>query len=57
MRQITSLLFVSMSFVIPLDYSVVNVGVVDSQPAVMIYFKRTASTYNHVPVTLGLGSY
>ena len=31
-----SSLFVSMSFVIHLDYSVVNVGVVDHQPAVMM---------------------
>ena len=29
-------LFVSMSFVTRLDYSVVNVGVVDHQPAVMM---------------------
>ena len=31
-----SSLFVSMSFATPLDYSVVNVGVVDLQPAVMM---------------------
>ena len=31
-----SFLFVSMSFVTHLDYSVVNVGVVDPQPAVMM---------------------
>ena len=32
-----SSLFVSISFVILLDYSVVNVGVVDPQPAVMMW--------------------
>ena len=36
-RQTMSLLFVSMSFITPLDYSVVNVRVVDHQPAVMMY--------------------
>ena len=36
MRQTLSLLFISMSFVTPLDYSVVNVKMmVDNQPAVM----------------------
>ena len=35
-RQTLSLLFISMSFVTPLDYSVVNVKMmVDNQPAVM----------------------
>ena len=32
-----SSLFVSMSFATPMDYSVVNVGVVGHQPAVMMY--------------------
>ena len=30
------ILFISVSFVTPLDYSVVNVRVVDNQPTVMI---------------------
>ena len=33
-------LFVSTSFVIPLDYSVVTVGMVDHQPAVMMYSEQ-----------------
>ena len=37
-----SSLFVSMSFVTPLDCSVVNVGVVDHQPAVMMYNEMRA---------------
>ena len=35
-------LFISMSFIIPLDYSVVNMRVMDHQPAVMMYNKTRA---------------
>ena len=56
MRQGLTSLFVSMSFATPLDYSVVNVGVVGHQPAVMMYnTKRTVLMYDHSPVTPGLG--
>ena len=44
-------LFVSVSFVTPLDYSVVNVGVVDHQPAVMMLIE---SKTVHSDVTPGL---
>ena len=38
MKLVTASVFVSTSFVTPLDYSVVNVGLVASyQPAVMMY--------------------
>ena len=47
-------LFVSMSFVTPLDYSVVNVGVVDHQPAVMVLIERKTV---HSDVILGLDFY
>ena len=41
-RQTMSLLFISMSFVTPLDCSVVNVRVVDNQSVVMIYSEMRA---------------
>ena len=52
-----SSLFVSMSFVTLLDYSVMNVGVVDPQPAVMMYNeRRTVLMYLHSAVIPDLGS-
>ena len=55
-------LFVSMSFVTPLDYSVVNVGVVDHQPAVMMCNEMRVVSMRirvlvHADVTPGLGFY
>ena len=47
-------LFVSMNFVTPLDYSVVNVGVVDHQLAVMMLIKQKTV---HSDVILGLDFY
>ena len=50
--------FISMSFITHLDYSVVHVGVVDNQPAVMMCNgETTVKTYNHAPVIRGFGSY
>ena len=58
MRQIISSLFISMSFVTPLDYSVVNVIMVDHQPAVLMLSElRTAHDRAILPMTPGLGSY
>ena len=56
-----SSLFVSMNFATPLDYSVVNVGVVDPQPAVMMWTEmRVVSTrirvLVHANVIPGSGS-
>ena len=56
-----SSLFVSMSFVTPLDYSVVNVGVVDLQPAVMMCNEQRTvsmrmSLLVHADVIPGSGS-
>ena len=46
------------SFVTPLDYSVVDVRVVDNQPTVMIRIElNIVSMQLHLPVTLGLGFY
>ena len=47
---------VSMSFATLLDYSVLNVGVVGHQPAVMIYNDlKTVTCQDHSPVIPGLG--
>ena len=58
-KQILMSPFVSMSFVTPLDYSVMNVEVtVAYQPAVMMYnAERTATMWHHSLVTQGLGLY
>ena len=58
MKQTMSSLFISMSFVTPLDYSVVNVGVVDNQPAVVMCNEmRAVSRQGQSPVTPGLDFY
>ena len=50
--------FVSMSFVIPLDYSVVHAGVVDHQHVVTMYSsKGTVLMYHRAPVIPGFDSY
>ena len=47
---------VSLSFATLLDYSVVNVGMVDHQPAVMMYNAlKTATRQDHSRVTPDLG--
>ena len=57
-KLIITSLFASMSFVTPLDYSVVNVGVVDHQPAVMMCNEmRAVSRQGHSPVTPDLDFY
>ena len=58
MKQTTPSLFVSMSFVTLLDYSVVNVRVVDHQSAVMKKAMALLSVeiMHHITVTQGLGS-
>ena len=58
MKQIIASPFVSMSSATLLDYSVLNVGVVGHQLAVMIYNNlKTVTCQDHSPVIPGLGFY
>ena len=58
MKQVMNSQFDSMSFVTLLDYSVMNVGVVGYQPAVMMSSEMRAVSMRlvvHADVTPGLG--
>ena len=56
-KQTTILLFVSTSFIILLDYSVVSVRMEDNQLAVMIiHGKKTVQIHHQKPVIPGFGS-